>query len=144
MARTGASVFKRCGCRDQHTGRQLGQGCPRLRDRGHGSWYVAVELSAGPDGRRRRVRLGGHPTRAAAQETLARLRTPGGRPRGVRISCTTGQWLARWLADRESLGPSARRSYQQHLDTYLMPRIGSMPLVLTARDVRFYQPAAAA
>lgn len=138
MARTGASVFKRCGCRDQHTGRQLGQGCPRLRDRGHGSWYVAVELSAGPDGQRRRVRLGGHPTRAAAQETLARLRAPGGRPRGVRISCTTtGQWLSRWLAGRESLGPSARRSYQQHLDTYLMPRIGSIPLVLlTAADLR--------
>jgi hypothetical protein len=35
------------------------------------------------------------------------------------------------------LRPSARRSYQHHLDTYLLPRIGTIPLVmLTAADLR--------
>ena len=45
MSRSRGSTFKRCGCRDRRTGRQLGRRCPRLRERGHGSWYLAVELS---------------------------------------------------------------------------------------------------
>jgi len=137
MSRSGGSTFKRCGCRDQRTGRQLGQRCPRLRERGHGSWYLAIELSAAPDGRRRRVRLGGYATRAAARAALGRLGTAGGQAhRGV-AGCTTGQWLVSWLAGRQSLRPSARRSYQHHLDTYLLPRIGTIPLaMLTAADLR--------
>ena len=137
MSRSGGSTFKRCGCRDQRTGRQLGQRCPRLRERGHGSWYLAIELSAAPDGRRRRVRLGGYATRAAARPALGRLGTAGGQAhRGV-AGCTTGQWLVSWLAGRQSLRPSARRSYQHHLDTYLLPRIGTIPLaMLTAADLR--------
>jgi integrase len=51
--------------------------------------------------------------------------------------CTTGQWLVAWLAGRQSLRPSARRSYQHHLDTYLLPRIGTIPLdILTTADLR--------
>ena len=132
MFRSGGSTFMRCGCRDQRTGRQLGQRCPHLRERGHGSWYLAIELSAAPDGRRRRVRLGGYATRAAAQAALGRLGTPS-QARGSVAGCTTGQWLA----GRQSLRPSARRSYQHHLDTYLLPRIGTIPLaMLTAADLR--------
>jgi integrase len=137
MDSSGASVFKRCGCRDRRTGRQLGGRCPRLDGRGHGSWYLAAELPAGPDGRRRRVRLGGYPTRAAAEAMLARLRAPIGGPRGGAASGTTGQWLASWLAARQSLRPSARRGYQQHLDAYLIPDIGGIPLaMLTAADLQ--------
>jgi hypothetical protein len=105
MDPSGASVFKRCGCRDRRTGRQLGGRCPRLDGRGHGSWYLAAELPAGPEGRRRRVRLGGYPTRAAAEAMLARLRAPIGGPCGGAAGCTTGQWLASWLAARQSLRP---------------------------------------
>jgi integrase len=137
MSRSGGSTFKRCGCRDQRTGRQLGQRCPHLGERAHGSWYLAIELSAGPDGRRRRVRLGGYATRAGAQEALGRLGTRGGRARCSVAGGTTGQWLVAWLAGRQSLRPSARRSYQHHLDTYLLPRIGTIPLaMLTAADLR--------
>src|SRR5215469_5698655 len=137
MSRSGGSTFKRCGCRDPRTGRQLGRRCPHLRQRRHGSWYLAVELSAAPDGRRRRVRLGGYATRAAAQAALGRLGKPGGPPRRGAASCTTGQWLAAWLAGRQSLRPLTRRSYQHHLDTYLLPRIGRIPLaMLTAADLR--------
>ncbi len=137
MSRSGGSTFERCGCRDQRTGRQLGQCCLHLRDRGHGSWYLAIELSAAPDGRRRRVRLGGYATRAAAEAAPGQLSTPGGQPRGGAAGCTTGQWLAAWLAGRQSLRPSARRSYQHHLDTYLIPRIGGIQLAtLTAGDLR--------
>ncbi len=31
-------TFKRCGCRNQ-PGERLEQSCPRLPERGHGSWY---------------------------------------------------------------------------------------------------------
>src|SRR5436190_4498521 len=106
MSRSGGSTFKRCGCRDQRTGRQLGQRCPRLRERGHGSWYLAIELSAAPDGRRGRVRLGGYATRAAAQAALGRLATPGGQGRRSVAGWTIGQWLVAWLAGRQSLRPS--------------------------------------
>jgi hypothetical protein len=137
MSGSGGSTFKRCGCRDPRTGRQRGQRCPHLRERGHGSWYLAVELSAAPDGRRRRVRLGGYATRAAAQAARGRLGKPGGPPRRGAAGCTTGQWLAAWLAGRPSLRPLTRRSYQHHLDTYLLPCIGSIPLaMLTAADLR--------
>jgi hypothetical protein len=37
-------VYKRCGCRDQGTGRRLGAGCLRRERRGHGSWYFAIDL----------------------------------------------------------------------------------------------------
>jgi hypothetical protein len=127
MGTTGASVFKRCGCRDKESGRQLGGPCPRLPRRGHGSWYLAAELPAGSDGRRRRVRLGGYPTRPDAEAMLARLRVPGGSGRSAAVSCTTGRWLARWLAARQSLGPSARRSYQQHLNDYLITACSPSP-----------------
>lgn len=36
MTTTGV-IFKRCGCRDN--GRRLESVCPRLADRGHGTWY---------------------------------------------------------------------------------------------------------
>jgi len=42
----------------------------------HGSWYVRLELPAGLDGHRRRIRRGGYPSRKAAMAVLARLRSP--------------------------------------------------------------------
>lgn len=44
------SVYRRCGCRDAATGAQLGTGCPRLADPGHGTWYFAIEIPVYPDG----------------------------------------------------------------------------------------------
>src|SRR5712691_8628425 len=47
---------------------------PRLEGGRHGSWYVRLELPAGLDGRRRRIRRGGYPSRKAAAAVLATLR----------------------------------------------------------------------
>lgn len=55
------SVYSWCGCRDPATGNRRGSRCPRRGQRGHGSWYLSLELSAGLDGRRRRIRRGGLP-----------------------------------------------------------------------------------
>ena len=80
--------------------------------------------------------MGGYGTRAAAQAARA-LRGPGGPTRRGVAGCTTGQWLAAWLAGLQSLRPLTRRSYQHHLDTYLLPCIGNIPLaMLTAADLR--------
>jgi len=128
-------IVRRCGCRDRRTGRQAGRRCPLLARRGDGSWYLTAELPAGPEGQRRRVRLGGYQTRAAAQAALGRVRAPSGTARAA--GWTTGQWLESWLAGRLSLRPSTRRAYRQHLDCYLIPAIGQIPLaLLTAADLR--------
>ncbi|MDA2805415.1 LysE family transporter [Nocardiopsis sp. LSu2-4] len=42
-----AAVYRqgliRCGCRVGGTSRRLGSTCPRLRLRGHGSWYFSLD-----------------------------------------------------------------------------------------------------
>ena len=85
------SAFRRCGCTDPVTGRQYGSQCPRLAAGGrHGSWYVRLELPAGLDGRRRRIRRGGYPSRKAALEVLGRLRGP--KAGGAGAIVTVGDW----------------------------------------------------
>jgi hypothetical protein len=67
-------VYRRCGCQDPNSGRAMGARCPRLAaERSHGSWYLRLELGAGTDGRRRRVRRGG------LTEYRRRVRLRGGR-----------------------------------------------------------------
>ena len=75
MMKSQGSLYSWCGCRDRRAGRPLGSRCPRRGRPGHGSWYVSVELPAGPDGGRRRIRRGGFPDHAAAQ--AARRVWPG-------------------------------------------------------------------
>lgn len=89
-------------------GPPFGTGCPCLAQRGHGSWYVTLELPPAPDGRRRRIRRGGYPTRHAARQAVAQLRTPG--PAGS-TTIATGQWLDRWQACRTSPASSTVRAY---------------------------------
>ena len=38
------SVYRRCGCRDEFTGRLLGARCPGLGSPLHGSWYFSADL----------------------------------------------------------------------------------------------------
>jgi integrase len=41
---------------------------------------------------------------------------------------TTGEWLTSWLASRRTIRPSVERSYRQHVDTWLVPHLGHIPL----------------
>jgi hypothetical protein len=74
------SIFKRCGCRDPHTGKPLGSGCPNLRRANrawsstHGQWAYQLELPATVDGRRRQLRRAGHPSRRDAAAELDHAR----------------------------------------------------------------------
>ena len=134
MMKREGRVYRRCGCADPATGRPIGAGCPRLAERGHGSWYVTLELPPDPDGRRRRIRRGGYPTRHAARQALAQLRTPG--PAGA-TAITTGQWLGRWLACRTSPASSTVRGYAAHVRLYLQPHLGPIQLAeLTTAHVQ--------
>lgn len=58
-------MFKRRGCTDVTTGRQLAGRCPHLAEPGHGRWYYAVQVT-NFGGRKARYRRGGFPTREAA------------------------------------------------------------------------------
>jgi Phage integrase, N-terminal SAM-like domain len=118
------SVYSWCGCRDPATGGRLGSRCPRRGKPGHGSWYLSLELPAGLDGRRRRIRRGGFPARKAAEKALARLRMPED-PEAV---LTTGEWLDRWLEQRTRPRESTMRGYAAHVRLYLRPCLGHILL----------------
>lgn len=124
--RSQGRVYKRCGCVAPKTGRLRGVNCPWLRERGHGSWYFAVDLPVGRDGRRHQLRRGGFRTRAAAEAAKAYLLgSDADCDRGL---VTLGQWLDLWMEMRQTLSYSTRRIYTQHVRDYLKPRLGGVPL----------------
>lgn len=118
------SVFRRCGCRDEETGRLLGACCPGLTSLRHGTWYFSAELPCAT-GDRRRVRRGGFASRPAAVAALEALRWPAPVPDQ---SVGTGEWVERWLASRLSLRASTQRGYAAHVRGYLVPYLGGIPL----------------
>ena len=126
------SVYRRCGCRDESTGKLLGRRCPGLRSPLHGRWYFSAELPS-PSGERRRVRKGGFAAREAAVAALAAVVSPVAAEPGL----TTGEWLRRWVESRVSLRASTRRGYAAHVRGYLVPYLGGIPLAaLKAGDVQ--------
>jgi integrase len=127
------SVYRRCGCRDESTGRLLGARCPGLRDLKHGSWYFSADLPSAA-GQRRRIRRGGFATKAAAAAAREALASPAA---GPEPELSTGEWLGRWLESRVSLRASTARSYAAHVRGYLVPYLGGIPLAaLTPGDVQ--------
>ena len=40
----------------------------------------------------------------------------------------TGEWLTEWIAGKRRLRACSTRSYQQHVDHYLVPILGKIPL----------------
>jgi integrase len=134
--RSSGSVYSWCGCREPNSGRRLGARCPQRGHEGHGSWYLSLELPAGPDGRRRRIRRGGFPARAAAEQALARLRMPAPGGDGG-LPMTVGRWLEHWLASRAAPRPSTLRGYTAHVRLYLAPYLGQIMLAdLSAAHVQ--------
>ncbi len=127
------STYRRCGCREQATGRLLGTLCPGLSSSLHGSWYFSADLPSA-SGKRRRVRRGGFATQEAAAAALEKLSSATGSPDP---GLATEEWLWRWLEARVSLRASTSRSYAAHVRGYLVPYLGGMPLAaLTAGDVQ--------
>jgi integrase len=121
-------VYRRCSCRDEN-GRQLGQACPRLAADGkHGTWYYAVDMPA-EAGKRRTMRRGGFPTKAAASKALADVTTRAAA--GVRVDDreTVAAFLERWLQVKASEAkPTTLRSYRAHVEKVIVPAIGYVPI----------------
>ncbi|MEE2038917.1 tyrosine-type recombinase/integrase [Nocardiopsis sp. CT-R113] len=80
MASHQGRVFKRCGCRDENSGRALGVRCPKLRRQGgafnprHGDWGYQLELPRTTEGKRRQARRTGLETQEQAWEALDHLK----------------------------------------------------------------------
>lgn len=127
------SVYRRCGCRYEGSGRLLGAWCPSLALPGHGSWYFSIGLPSAA-GERRRVRRGGFSSRKAAAAALEELCSARGGP-------GAGLLTGEWLGSRVSLRPSTARSYETHIRCYLVPYLGDIPLAwLTAGMCRRCSP----
>jgi hypothetical protein len=118
-------IVKRCGCREPGTRRRLGSGCPQLAKRGHGRWYFHCSVAT-IFGRRERVRRGGYPTRRAAEAARDELLERSCAERTTQ-TWTVARWLRYWLTTRSSIRPSTLRSYTEHVDQHLLPRLGRIP-----------------
>jgi len=122
------STFKRCGCTDA-SGKPLGDACPRLKSRNHGTWYYAADLPPHPGQRRRYKRQGGFATRRDAQAALAELLDQVQKRTHLDAgNQTTAEYLQQWLAGKAKLRSSTRRSYAAHVNLYLIPGLGHLRL----------------
>lgn len=113
------TITKRCGCRDDDDGRQLGARCPRLRRRDggwsatHGTWGYTITVP-GPGGKRRRVQRGGYATGAEARTARDAARQRASK--GVTGSdlLTVGGHLSEWIKSKEAKR-STLREYRRHV-----------------------------
>ncbi len=122
-------VYRRCGCRDGVTGRQVTGACGRMADPSHGRWYFAVQVST-LVGRRERVRRGGFPTEIAAERARQGFLTLADPISAGRV-WTVRRWLEQWLAEQsDQVRSSTLRGYREHVRHYLIPLLGRFRLAL--------------
>lgn len=101
------------------------------KDERTGTWGFVVDLSPGPDGKRRQARRRGFKTRREAQEALDKLRVSARDGTFVEPSkLMLGAYLERWLKARSvtGLAESTRASYRQVLRTNVLPHLGGLRL----------------
>ncbi|MGY4898663.1 tyrosine-type recombinase/integrase [Micromonospora aurantiaca (nom. illeg.)] len=115
-------VFKQCACTDSVTGKRRGGNCPRLNDRGHGSWYFHCSTT-NILGRPQRVRRGGFPSQAAARRARDELLTSSSERRTAQ-SWTVARWLEHWLQTRTRLRPTTKLLYTRDIQRFLVPHVG--------------------
>lgn len=68
------TIYRRCGCRDPETKKQLGAKCPKLRRRGHAVYAIRLELPLRADGTRRSFARSGYETQDAAGDDRDKVR----------------------------------------------------------------------
>jgi integrase len=121
------SIRKRCPCppRRDATGKKI----PCTRP--HGSWTFVVDVPARPGVARRQVTRGGFATKKDAETALAEFLTRvahGHQPAPGRL--TVAEYLEEWLVGCElSLAATAFTNYRTVLRTYVVPRLGQVPLL---------------
>jgi integrase len=112
--------------------------CPRggdgalLPHRCRHSWQFTVDVRRGADEGRRQITKAGFPTKREAQLALQRYLEEDRAGVDVATRLTLGDYLDHWLEGKRALRPSTLRSYREHIQLYLRPRLGSLRL----REVR--------
>ncbi|GAO08740.1 site-specific recombinase [Streptomyces lydicamycinicus] len=104
--------------------RKLGAECPKLTQKGHGTWYFYFELEAGEGGRRQRVRRGGFATKDEAKAKAAEVYRDVIGGADVLSNTTVGEDLRTWLKRKRSLARTTRHGYEEHITLYLEPHLG--------------------
>jgi integrase len=125
MAST-SKTFKRCGCRNSH-GKRLEQNCPRLGDRGHGSWYFQC-FAPNLFGRSERIRRGGFVSQGAARQAREDCLADS-TARRCGDGWTVERWLRHWLDTRTRIRPTTRLHYSRDVELVLIPRLGHYRLI---------------
>ncbi len=125
------STFKRCGCRDPATGKQLGSRCPKLGKKGHASWWARHDLPPGPNGERRQSRIGPFRTKDEAEAELAATLDKVNKGVYVQVdrALTIRTDFDRWFAGKRKLKASTRRSYQELGALCIKPGLGHLRLI---------------
>jgi hypothetical protein len=108
--------------------------CPRLAERGHGSWYFHCSVTT-LWGKRERVRRGGYLSRNDAEAACKELLRQSREERTAQ-AWTVARWLRCWLSAPTGIRPTTLRSYTEHVERHLIPHLGRIRLAeLTGRDV---------
>lgn len=122
-------LWRRCGCRDKATGKQLGAKCPELVSDGkHGLWAFAVDVNT-PDEKRKTLTRSGFATKKAAQVELAKV--TGRTAESVKNDHreTLEQYLKAWLdGKKHELRPSTHHVYSEYVTKRINPFLGTVPL----------------
>ena len=131
-----SQIYRRCGCRDEKTGKQLGQSCPKLKtDPKHGTW--AYYLSAGSDPRtkqRRQYRRAGFKTKAAAVSAMAELKTGLDKgtytePSKLTLAEHAPKALERRRVTGTGLKPTTAATYERYVKQDIVPsKLGELKL----------------
>jgi integrase len=117
-------INRRCGCRDPLTGRKLGDDCPQLTNRRHGSWFFVTDVPTGIDGRRRQLKRSGFETRVTAEAALDEVRRRLGTGFDVDDKETVGEWLESWFEAKRLLRPTTARTYRGHINATRRQPVG--------------------
>jgi integrase-like protein len=126
------SVFKRCPCTEK-TRRGKAAKQTRSCKKEHGSWYFVHDIPTA-DGRRPQIKRGGYPGKEEAGEALNKsLVRYGQRGVGAERDLASGRqtvadYLRGWIDRRKGLKASTKRSYRMHIETHLVPVLGTIRL----------------
>lgn len=104
----------------------------RLKSGKWSSWYAVIDAPKGRDGRRRQVTRS-FTTKALADQWLAAQVSDRGQTQ--EDECLLAEYLSTWIQRQEHLSESTQVSYQGHINTYLIPHVGTIAISALTADV---------
>lgn len=101
------------------------------KPKGTGKWYVVFDLERSPNGKRKQKWHSGYATKRDAERALAGLLAAAydGSYVAPHKMTVAHYLLERWLpAASTTVRPTTLVSYRRHIELYLNPRVGHLPL----------------